>query len=65
MKHLLLVVVCLIVATEALAQQPARSNYGLPPGFWGVSCGPRLKQRGPYSGFVQGRVFGVDWNNRR
>lgn len=46
MKHLLLVVVCLIIATEALAQQPARSNYGLPPGPWSVSCGPRLKQRG-------------------
>jgi hypothetical protein len=47
MKQLLLVVVCLIIATEALAQQPAPSNYGLPPGPWTVSCGPRLKQRGP------------------
>lgn len=47
MKRLLLIVVCLLVATEALAQQPARSNYGLPPGPWSVSCGPRLKQRGP------------------
>ena len=47
MKQLLLVVVCLIIATEAVAQQPARSNYGLPPGPWSVSCGPRLKQRGP------------------
>jgi len=47
MKQLLLIVVCLTVVTEALAQQPAPSNYGLPPGPWSVSCGPRLKQRGP------------------
>lgn len=47
MKQLLLVVVCLLIATEALAQQPERSNYGLPSGPWSVSCGPRLKQRGP------------------
>ena len=47
MKQLLLIVVCLIIATEAVAQQPVRSNYGLPPGPWSVSCGPRLKQRGP------------------
>lgn len=47
MKQLLLVVVCLVIATEALAQQPAQSNYGLPAGAWSVSCGPRLKQRGP------------------
>jgi hypothetical protein len=47
MKRLLLIVVCLIVPTQALAQQPTRSKYGLPPGPWTVSCGPRLKQRGP------------------
>lgn len=47
MKQLLLIVVCLIIGTEALAQQPTRSKYSLPPGPWSVSCGPRLKQRGP------------------
>lgn len=47
MKQMLWVVVCLMVATETVAQQPALSKYGLPPGPWSVSCGPRLKQRGP------------------
>ena len=46
MKQVLLVVVCLFVASEALAQQPARSEYGLPAGSWSIGCGPRLK-RGP------------------
>ena len=46
MKQVLLVVVCLFVATAALAQQPTRSEYGLPPGSWSIGCGPRLK-RGP------------------
>ena len=44
MKQVLLVVVCLFVATEALAQQPARSRYGLPPGPWSIGCGPRLER---------------------
>ena len=46
MKQVLLVVVCLFVATEALAQQPTRSEYGLPLGSWSIGCGPRL-ERGP------------------
>jgi len=46
MKRLLLIVVCLVLATEALAQQPTRSRYGLPAGPWSLGCGPRLN-RGP------------------
>ena len=43
MKRLLLIVVCLILATEALAQQPVRSRYGLPAGQWSLGCGPLLR----------------------